>query len=76
MNTIAQNQIEIISQVRTGVRQERIEVLINGFQYFGCIIKLGENWNKKYVQFLRKPNNKNRAKYSLYEDLENYLNTL
>jgi hypothetical protein len=80
MNTIAQQttstsvQIQVLYIKRMSVRKEEIRVLINGVEYFGYVITFAENFSKKYVQFLRKPQGKNQAKFELKYQLENYLN--
>ena len=67
-------KIEIISITRIAPRKEDVKVLINGVEYFGYIITLGENWTKKYVKFLRKSYGTNQANYRLKMELENHLN--
>ena len=69
-------KIEILKITRIAPRKEEVNVIINGSEYFGYIITLGENWTKRYVKFLRKPYGTNQAKYSLKMELENHLNTL
>ena len=67
-------KIEIINVTRIATRQESVKAIINGKEYFGYIITIGENWDKKYVKFLRKTKGKNQANYNLKIELENYLN--
>jgi len=69
--------IELISIQRISPRTERVEVFINKVKYFGHIITFGENWNKKYVQFLkRSPKGQKQAKFDIRWELEKYINDL
>ena len=69
-------KIEIINTIRISTRKEEINCLINGIEYFGYVVTFGENWTKKYVQFLRRSQGVNQASYSIKIELENYLNSL
>ena len=66
--------MEITKITRIAPRKEMINVIINGHEFFGYIITFGEDWTKKYVQYLKKYDGKNQASFNLKIELENYLN--